>query len=116
MKLPLKIRVGYRTISIEYANPDFKRDNMTDSFGQYLDRENKIEIQPGLSPKEEANTVLHEIMHCVFKTIGEVNEGMALSNDTTEERVVLNTTNILQPLLFMDNPELLVYLTKSVRK
>jgi hypothetical protein len=112
MKLPMKIRVGYRTINIEYASPDFKRDNMTDSF----DRENKIEIQPGLSPKEEANTVLHEIMHCVFKTIGEVNEGMALSNDTTEERVVLNTTNILQPLLFMDNPELLVYLTKSVRK
>ena len=52
----------------------------------------------------------------MFKTIGEVNDGMALSNDTTEERVVLNTTNILQPLLFMDNPELLVYLTKSVRK
>ena len=42
MKLPLKIRVGYRTIDIEYAGPDFKRDNMTDSFGQYLDRENKI--------------------------------------------------------------------------
>ena len=116
MKLPLKIRVGYRTIDREYAGPDLKRDNMTDLFGQYLDRENKIEIQPGLSPKEEANTVLHEIMHCVFKTIGEVNDGMALSNDTTEERVVLNTTNILQPLLFMDNPELLVYLTKSVRK
>ena len=85
MKLPMKIRVGYRTIEIAYAKPDFKRDNMTDCFGQYLDRENRIEIQPGLSPKEEANTVLHEIMHCVFKTIGEVNDGMALSNDTTEE-------------------------------
>ena len=116
MKLPMNIRVGYRTIEIAYAKPDFKRDNMTDCFGQYLDRENRIEIQPGLSPKEEANTVLHEIMHCVFKTIGEVNDGMALSNDTTEERVVLNTTNILQPLLFIDNPDLLVFLSKSSKK
>ena len=45
MKLPMKIRVGYRTIEIDYAKPDFKRDNMTDCFGQYLDRENRIEIQ-----------------------------------------------------------------------
>ena len=53
MKLPMKIRVGYRTIEITYAKPDFKRDNMTDCFGQYLDRENRIEIQPGLSPKKK---------------------------------------------------------------
>lgn len=116
MKLPLKIRVGYRTIDIVYSGPDFKSDNMVDSYGQYLDRQNKIEIQPGLSPKEEANTVFHEIMHCIFKTLGETNEGMALSNDSIEERVVLNSTNLLMPTLFMDNPDLLVYFTKSIRK
>ncbi len=116
MKIPMTIRIGYRSIDIVYANPDFKKDNMTDSFGQYLDRENRIEIQPGLSPKEEANTVLHEIMHCVFKTLGEVNEGMALSNETAEERVVLNTTNLLQQLLFIDNPKLLIFLSKSSKK
>ena len=32
MKLPMKIRVGYRTIEIAYAKPDFKRDNMTELF------------------------------------------------------------------------------------
>jgi len=116
MKIPLKIKVGYRTIDIVYADPDFKSDNMTDCYGQYLDRQNKIEIQRGLSPSEEANTVLHEIMHCVFKTIGETNEGMALSNDVAEERVVLNTTNLLQTILFVDNPDLLVFLTKSIKK
>jgi|TARA_Y200000002_G_C22568741_1_gene615703 hypothetical protein len=115
MKLPLDIRIGYRIITIDYATPEFKRDNMTDCFGQYLDRENKIEIQPGLTAQEEANTILHEIMHCIFKTLGETNEGMALANDVAEERVVLNTTNLLQQTLFMDNPQLLVFLTKSIK-
>ena len=41
---------------------------MTDCFGQYLDRENRIEIQPGLSPKKKQH-ILYEIMQCVFKTI-----------------------------------------------
>ena len=39
---------------------------MTDCFGQYTHRENLIEIQPGLSDIDEANTLLHEIIHgCV---------------------------------------------------
>jgi len=116
MKLPLKIRIGYRTIDIVHTPPDFKSDNMCDSYGQYIDRTNRIEIQPGLTPKEEANTVLHEIMHCIFKTLGETNEGMALANDVAEERIVLNTANMLQATLFMDNPDLLNYFTKSIRK
>ena len=112
MKLPLQVKVGYRIIDIVYATPDFRDDNMTDCYGQYLDRQSKIEIQPGLKPEEEANTIIHELLHCIFKTIGETNEGMALSDGTTEERVVLNTANAIQPLFFMDNPKLLVYITK----
>ena len=54
MKLPLKVKVGYRTIDIVYASPEFRSDNMTDCYGQYLDRQSKIEIQPGLSPEERA--------------------------------------------------------------
>ena len=115
MKLPLKVKVGYRTIDIVNASPEFRSDNMTDCYGQYLDRQSKIEIQPGLSPEEEANTIIHELLHCVFKYIGETNEGMALADGTAEERVVLNTANVIQPLFFMDNPNLLVYITKLIR-
>ena len=66
-----------------------------------------------MSPVEEANTVLHEIMHCIFKTIGETNEGMALADGTVEERVVLNATNMLMTTLFIDNPQLLIFLSKA---
>lgn len=113
MKLPSEIKVGYRTIELARTSMDFKTDNMSDCYGQYLDRQSKIEIQPGLSPVEEANTVLHEIMHCIFKTIGETNEGMALADGTVEERVVLNATNMLMTTLFIDNPQLLIFLSKS---
>tara|TARA_R110000803_G_scaffold3023_1_gene10387 strand:+ start:3331 stop:3693 length:363 start_codon:yes stop_codon:yes gene_type:complete len=115
MKLPLQIKVGYRTIDIVYASPEFRNDNMLDCYGQYLDKQSKIEIQPGLKPEEELNTIIHEVLHCVFKYIGETNDGMALADSTTEERVVLNTANVIQPLFFMDNPNLLVYITKLVR-
>ena len=46
MKLPLKEKVGYRTIDIVYASPEFRSDNMTDCYGQYLDRQSKIEKSP----------------------------------------------------------------------
>ena len=58
-----KIRVGYTDITVYLTKPNFKKDNLTDCYGQYLQRENKIEIQPDLNKIEEANTLLHEILH-----------------------------------------------------
>ena len=47
------------------------------------------------------------------KIVSSANKGGA--DGTAEERVVLNTANVIQPLFFMDNPNLLVYITKLIR-
>jgi hypothetical protein len=38
---------------------------------------------------------------------------MALADGTVEERVVLNATNMLMTTLFIDNPQLLIFLSKA---
>ena len=45
-----KIKIGYCTIWKQIGQ--FTIDNMTDNYGQYLIRENKIEIQPELNIDE----------------------------------------------------------------
>ena len=60
------VRIGFADVEVKEQAPQFKKSNMTDCFGQYTHRENLIEIQPGLSDIDEANTLLHEIIHgCV---------------------------------------------------
>jgi len=108
-----QVKVGYAVLDIKEQAPQFKKSNMTDCYGQYTARENIIEVQPGLSDIDEANTVLHEIMHaCVY--ISSLNtEGQALSDDNNEEVVVNSLSNYLMQV-FMDNKWLLPYLNKKI--
>jgi len=64
MSKPTKVKVGWKDIDIEYVKASFKKDN-TDCYGQYLNRENKIEIHEELNPDDLANTLLHEVMHAI---------------------------------------------------
>jgi len=109
-----KLRIGYSTVTIKKQSGQFLTNNMTDNYGQYLPRESKIEIQPNLSDVDEANTLLHEILH-VSMWISSLNQsGQPLEADHDEELVVNSLTNNLTQV-FIDNKWLLPYLTEKLK-
>ena len=110
-----KIKVGYSTIIIKKQAPQFQKDNMSDNYGQYLSRENKIEIQPDLSDIDEANTLIHEILHVATWICSLSQTGQPLEHSKDEELVVNSLTNNLIQV-FIDNEWLLPYLTKKLKK
>mgnify|MGYP003647739596 FL=1 len=109
-----KIKVGYSTIIIKEQAPQFHKDNMSDSYGQYLSRENKIEIQPDLSNIDEVNTLLHEILHASIWICSLSQSGQPLERGNDEELVVNSLSNNLTQI-FIDNKWLLPYLTKKLK-
>ena len=110
-----KIKVGYSTIIIKKQAPQFQKDNMSDNYGQYLSRENKIEIQPDLSDIDEANTLLHEILHASVWNCSLTQSGQPLEQSKDEELVINSLSNNLVQV-FIDNEWLLPYLTKKLKK
>ena len=91
------IKVGYCKITIKEQLGQFTKDNMTDNYGQYLPRENKIEIQPNLSDIDEVNTLIHEILHASVWVGSLSSTGQPLERSDDEEFVV----NVLVILLIM---------------
>ena len=108
-----RIRIGFTDIDIHVTPPNFKKDNLTDCYGQYLQRENKIEIQPNLNRIEEANTLLHEILHAIAYSSGETLESGRLHGDKNEESVVNNFANYLTQI-FRDNKWILPYFVNNL--
>ena len=110
-----KLRVGYSTIAIKKQAPEFIKDNMSDSYGQYLPRKNRIEIQPDLSDVDEANALLHEILHASVWVCSLCQSGQPLE-ETKDEEVVINslTNNLVQ--VFIDNEWLLPYLVNKLKQ
>ena len=109
-----KIKIGYSTIDIKKQAHQFRKDNMGDTYGQYLSRENKIEIQPDLSDIDEANTLLHEILHAAVWISSLTQSGQPLQHSNDEEVVVNNLSNKLTQV-FIDNKWLLPYLTEKLK-
>jgi hypothetical protein len=107
-----QIKVGFADVKIERVDPSFRKSN-TDCWGQYISRENKIEIQKEVDGIDYANTLLHEIMHaCVY--ISSLNaDGGALKEEDNEEQVVNTLTNMLMAV-FRDNPKVLEIITEKV--
>ena len=110
-----KIKVGYSTITIKKQSPQFIKDNMSDNYGQYLSRENRIEIQPDLSNVDEVNTLLHEILHASVWVCSLTQSGQPLEESKDEEFVINSLTNSLTQI-FIDNEWLLPYLIKKLKK
>jgi hypothetical protein len=109
-----KIKVGYTTIDIKLQAPQFTKNNMTTNYAQYTSRENLIEIQPMLDDVDEANALIHEILHGIVWVSSLSQDGQPLE-DENEEEVVVNsiTNNLIQ--VFRDNGWLLDYLKQKVK-
>ena len=101
-----KVKIGYQDIVIERETSTFQKQS--DCYGEYDHRKNSITIQNGLSPLDEANTLLHEILHGISYINSLTQSGQPLDKENSEEVVINTITNGLAQV-FRDNKWLLPY-------
>ena len=101
-----KIKIGYQDIVIERDTSTFQKQS--DSYGEYDHRKNTITIQNGLQPLDEANTLLHEILHGIAYINSLTQSDQPLDTENKEEVVINSMTNGLAQV-FRDNKWLLPY-------
>jgi len=112
MKLPGKVKIGYQDITIERETATFQKQS--DCYGEYDHRKNSITIQTDLSPLDEANTMVHEILHAVAYINSLTVSGQPLDSENKEEVVINQFTNGLVQV-FRDNKWLLTYLKDKLK-
>ena len=101
-----KIKIGYQDVVIERETSTFQKQS--DCYGEYDHRKNIITIQNGLPPLDEANTLLHEILHGIAYINSLTQSGQPLDSEYKEEVVINTMTNALAQV-FRDNKWLLPY-------
>ena len=107
-----KIKIGYQDITIERETSTFQKQ--TDCYGEYDHRKNTITIQNGLEPLDEANTMVHEVLHAVAYINSLTVSGQPLDTENKEEVVINQMTNGLVQV-FRDNKWLLTYLKDKLK-
>ena len=113
--LPSSVKIGYRNIQIKYVRPDFKSDDMTESYGEYRAREGVILLLHDLCGQEMANSLWHEIKHAAVYVSGLNQANGPLKEDDAEEIVVNNLSNY-EIGVFIDNPWLLDFIKNNMNK
>ena len=107
-----KIKIGYQDITIERETATFQKQS--DCYGEYDHRKNVIPIQSDLSPLDEANTVVHEILHGIAYINSLTVSGQAL-DIVKKEEVVINLFTYCLVQVFRDNKWLLPYLKDKLK-
>ena len=110
-----KLRIGFQDLTIEIKDADFRTDNLTDCYGHYLQRENKIQINTNLEQHDLLNTLIHEILHACCYVGGLTTKSNPLSDEDKEE-VVTNTLANQIHIVLRDNPWLLKFIQESLSK
>ena len=107
-----RIKIGYQDITIERETATFQKQS--DCYGEYDHRKNTITIQNGLGPLDEANTLLHEILHGIAYINSLTVSGQPLDTENKEEVVINQFTNGLVQVL-RDSKWLLPYLKDKLK-
>lgn len=111
-QLPNSIKIGWKDVKIERVKTSFIKNN-SDYWGQYVARENKIEIQEEAKGLDLANTLLHEVIHAIVYHSSLNSQGGPLHDDDNEEQAVNSMTNWLMTVL-RDNPWFLDTIQQSI--
>lgn len=109
LKRPEHVRVMGRDYLIVYEDSSVLG---TDNLGRCHNNACVIGIQEGQHPIEEADTILHEILHAIWYC-------MSISEGGADEESVVRRMASGQLQVYMDNPHLLAYFTslqKSITK
>lgn len=112
MKLPEQIKIGWKDVDLQRVKVSFVKNN-SDYWGQYIARQNKIEIQEEAEGQDLANTLVHEIIHAIVYHSSLNAEGGPLYESDNEEQAVNSMTNWLMGV-FKDNPWLLDFLKENI--
>ena len=107
-----RVKIGYQDIVIERETSTFQKQS--DSYGEYDHRKNSITIQNGLGPLDEANTLLHEILHAVAYINSLTQSDQPLDSENKEEIVINSMTNGLAQV-FRDNKWILPYFREKFK-
>ena len=107
-----KVKIGYQDVTIKRDATTFQKQS--DCYGEYEHRKNQITIQEGLSPLDEANTLLHEILHGVSYINSLTQSGQPLDSENKEE-VVINTMANGLAQVFRDNKWILPYFKEKFK-
>ena len=70
MRWPKRIRIGYRTLRVRFVNPSsaaLDGRNGSQCLGSQKTQPGEMWVATGQDLEEEANTVLHEVIHAVLK-------------------------------------------------
>lgn len=97
---PISVRVLGKVFFLNFIpKNDLSDDGI---FGHCNMSKQVINIHDGLTPAEEADTVLHEVIHAIDETIG---------TELTEHQVHHIASGLFG--IFQDNPELAAYLAEN---
>lgn len=113
MTAPKTVRVGPHRISIEISTAAHNAAQVAETaslYGRYDPGANRITIQPDLHRDQEADTLLHELLHAVATGTGLTASGGALEDAERQEVVVSALAPALLDLL-RRNRTLVDYLT-----
>ena len=104
-KLPKEIKV----LGLDYEIKEYE-DNLTVKDAGFTHvHGNLISITTGMKPKQQACTLLHEVLHAVFAEMGMHNSPI---KDGEEYIVECFSNGLIQ--IIRDNPELIAFLQESL--
>ena len=106
VKLPAKVKVGFRTYKINFEYEHEEND------GYCHHNDSRLDISKDLkegTPRGEV--VLHEILHAIFH-----NYGINTTMPEDEEEKLVNTLGLALTTVIKDNPTAMRWLIKEVTK
>lgn len=105
MKPPKMIKVGANKVGLELVEKDF----LDTDYGRFSAAEQNIKVANGLSPEQEALSVLHECLHACFW-----DSGLCVKYNKEEEEVIVRLLEGRIGALLGDNPRLVKYLMEKL--
>ena len=105
MKLPKRVKIGYRTYEFQMWDKNYATSN--EASGEFFAKEGAIGLSINEDNVSHANTLIHEILHAIVYQWG--------LDISTEEKIVNTIANGLTTVC-VDNKWLLPYIQKNLTK
>jgi ABC-type Co2+ transport system permease subunit len=100
------IKIFGKPFEVKFLEDDFESNTL----GLCRSVGNSITILEGMTPAEELDTVLHELLHAISHVMS-----VPFPNQEAEE-VVVHMIGTGLAGVFLDNPSLLAYIAQTIKK
>lgn len=103
MEYPKQLRIGYRNYNLEFG-----RDVALGNMGESQHIAQKVRINTDYIQVEQANTLLHEALHCIY----DINLPSTDEYKKIEEEIVTQLTHGLIQMI-QDNPKVIEFIINA---